>query len=157
MARPVPRAARRSELAGLLLREVVVTVTFQGMSSWAPSSEIIECSATAIGNVDLHNSCDFLGLTLAYDNPEPSLILQFRTVDRSPANERFSLSFVRARHIEIRAKQPTIAEDYRLFHAIDFVVDETDQVTFSIEMETVDVKLSSTQVNFAVLPSDEPA
>lgn len=124
-----------------------MTVSFKGMDPWVPSSEIIVCENTGLGDVDLHNDCDFLGVSLVVTPKGLSVVLRFQVIGNDPHRDGFVLKLSEIGSLTIEKEKQVTPEDYQVFHAIDFVQSDAES-SFSVMTEILQMNISCELVEF---------
>lgn len=128
-------------------RGVVVTAEFEGMRPWEPSSEIIECSDTVLGNVDMHNDCDFEEAVASIRDNGLTLSLYFAKIEGS-SKERFALRFHGVQRLSLASREVELSEDRNVFHAIDYVEKSNAEPEFSVDTEMLTLSFRCQKVQF---------
>lgn len=119
-------------------------VLFTGMDAWHPASEIILCSGTKLGEVDLHNSCDVVSITIATSKATLAVALAFKIVGNANTGAEFQLRFEKAYNVSIETSLPLPDGEHDVFHAIDYV----DKGRFTVEAGSLTINLESLNVAF---------
>ncbi len=118
------------------------TTDFHGMDPWPVDAGMIECTGTAIGDVDLHNDCDILRVRV--DVMPKAFTIELRHL---PTGARARLRFLDADIVRIDRAEPTPDED--VLHGIDHYPDpHTGRSTFEVDLGTVLAILRATRVAF---------
>ncbi|SHF39814.1 hypothetical protein [Streptoalloteichus hindustanus] len=122
-------------------------VGFVGLDRWNFDSEIIGCAGTALGFVDLHNSCDIMRVEFGLGLSVPSLFLHFETI---AARERFALAFREVSTMEASQKDAS-PDDGQVFHGLDYWYDiERDTALFRVDLEMMELRFAAREVAFVV-------
>ncbi|MFI7360522.1 hypothetical protein ACIBTP_42345 [Streptomyces avidinii] len=117
------------------------TAVFHGMHPWGVESEIIYCEQTALGEIDLHNAADFLGVSEADGGKE--ITLQFEAIE---LKRRFNIRFGGIRKAEIISCTEFHRDDKKLFYAFNSLGDGV----FEFEAAIVSGTLEAEMVTFEV-------
>lgn len=123
------------------------SVEFLGLKPWEIGSEIIYCTDTELGEVDLHNWSDLLAVE--FDESENEGRGQVVFVFRDTRSDRpFRLTFHGVSGVELTRVDEGGAEDQEVFHAFDF----TGNGRFSFESGRAYGELRATALSFSVDP-----
>ncbi|POX43609.1 hypothetical protein C3489_37795 [Streptomyces sp. Ru71] len=114
-------------------------VTFHGMRPWGVESEIIYCEQTALGDLDVHNAADFLGVTVSSE--EDSITFLF---ERTEDHRRFVIRFNEVRSVEVEEAEDYDPDDEKLFYAFDSL----GSGLFEFEAAKISGKLEAAEVSF---------
>lgn len=118
---------------------------FEGLAPWPIDSGIIECEATQLGTVDLHNSCDVLRLAVDFSPDSLSLWLHFQTIETT---EKFALMFGDVDQIAVVPHESSEG-DGQVFHGIDhYLTGPADPACFEIDLDFLSIKFRSCSVRF---------
>jgi hypothetical protein len=114
------------------------------MDPWPTEAGMVECTGTALGDVDLHNDCDVLRVSVDLHARAFTILLR-----HLPTGHRARLRFTGAKVVRIDTV-PGGAED--TLHSVDHYPDPlTSRPTFALDLGAVCAVLRASTVTFALL------
>jgi len=120
------------------------------MRPWNPSSEIIECFDTVLGDVDLHNECDFKKVVASIADDGLTISLHFAKIGGA-LGEEFALRFTGVRELALSSREAEVPDDRNVFHALDYVESENADSEFLIETEMLGISFRCQRVQFEMV------
>ena len=123
--------------------------SFSGMQPWEPDSEIIMCTATLMGDVDLHNYSDLLGYRIGTEEARTFTLEARSTTTRT----RFELEFVGIEDLRIEEHQVVDKDDENVIYGVDYFDSgsDADRSSFLISAGPFEASFRASHVRFVVV------